>query len=228
MSHSDTVSESYLSLAATDPLSADLDALYNAIDHYLADLPLAERLTEAGRWLARLADLYVARADLFLNTWQNTYHPTEPFLSPEVVGRWVVQSQCLHLDDWLSHPDPHFYPEDRLSPTSVVSTVEKDVLLAWADEITEDLPDMLNIPEDEDPTAWMRALASFWQRHPDQNVSWHDLCSATELPPAATFLALLLGGYPHHRDPGTGFYDNHGIWVQMLPQLQEAGVPEED
>jgi hypothetical protein len=222
MSRSDTVSDSHLSLAvalaATDPLSADLNALYHAIDHYLADLPLAERLTEAGRWLARLADLYVARADLFLNTWQNTYHPTEPFLSPEVVGRWVVQSQFLHLDDWLSEPDPHYYPEDRQSPCTQVEEVEKSALLNWIDDYEEgaDLPDMLTIPEDEDPTTWMLTLREFWQRHPNQNVSWHDLCSATGLPPAATFLALLLAGYPHHRKEDSKFYDPNGIWVLRI------------
>jgi hypothetical protein len=206
-----------VALAVTDPLSADLDALYHAIDHYLADLPLAERLTEAGRWLARLADLYVARADLLLNTWQNKHHPTEPLLSPEAVARWVVQSQFLHLDDWLSDPDPHAYPPDRQSPSSsVVSPVEKGVLLAWADELADDLPEVLEIPEDEDPTAWMHSLASFWLGYSGRQVSWHDLCQLVDLPPAAAFLALLLGGYPHHRATGTEFYEPNGVWVLRI------------
>jgi hypothetical protein len=90
-------------------------------------------------------------------------------------------------------------------------------LLDWIDTFEEDLPEVLEIPEDEDPTAWMSVLASFWDKFEGHQVGWADLCSLTRLPPGALLLAVLLGGYPHYRHEGTDFYDNHGVWVQSNP-----------
>jgi hypothetical protein len=214
---------------AAEPATAnltDLASLFAAFDQHLATLPLAEQLAEAGRWLAALTDLYCSRADCLLTAWQNKHHPTEPVIT-DTLDDLFTQSQSFDLADLFEEPDPHYYPADRATPTSQVGVVDKADLLDWIDTQAEDFPEVLEIPEDEDPTAWMQALREFWQRHPDQNVSWHDLCLATELPPAATFLALLLGGYPHQREPGTDFYDPTGIWVQPLT-VPVVGGPGED
>jgi hypothetical protein len=194
----------------------DLATLFDAFDQHLATLPLAEKLGEAGRWLAHLADLYVAHADLLLTGWQNKHHPTEPVLS-DALDDLFTQSQLLDLADLFEDPDPHYYPADRNSPTTQVAAIDKAELLAWVDAQEEDFPELLTIPEDEDPTAWMAALATFWDRFEAHQVGWADLCNATGLPPGALLLAVLLGGYPHHRQEGTGFYENAGVWVLTKP-----------
>jgi hypothetical protein len=216
---SDPFTHMELERAAAEPLEADLLALFATLDDHLKTLPLGEQLAEAGRWLARLADLYVTRADLWLDGWHNKYHPTEPVLSEDFLSRWVIHTQSLDLGEWLDDPDPHYYPADRNSPTTMVAAIDKDELLAWVDahEDGADLPEVLEIPEDEDPTAWMAALANFWRQHTDADpIPWPELCNRVGLPPGALMLAVLLGGYPHHRAPGTEFYDNQGVWVQTL------------
>jgi hypothetical protein len=205
----------------------DLATLFAAFDQHLASLPLAEQLGEAGRWLAHLTDLFCSRADLLLSEWQNKHHPTEPVLT-DALDDLFTQSQFLDLANLFEDPDPHYYPADRNSPTSQVGVVDKAELLDWIDAQPEELPEVLNIPEDEDPTAWMAALAKFWQQHADADpIPWPDLCNRVGLPPGALLLAVLLGGYPHQRAPGTEFYDNKGVWVQTLT-MQDAGVPGEE
>jgi hypothetical protein len=195
---------------------ADLATLFATFDQHLATLPLAEQLAEAGRWLAALTDLYCSRADCLLTAWQNKHHPTEPVIT-DTLDDLFTQSQSLDLADLFEDPDPHFYPADRATPTSQVGVVDKADLLDWIDTQAEDFPAVLEIPEDEDPTAWMAVLASFWDRFEGHQVGWADLCSLTGLPPGALLLAVLLGGYPHHREAGTGFYENAGVWVKPNP-----------
>jgi hypothetical protein len=200
-----------------------LTTLLTALDQHLerlATLSLAEQLAEAGQSLAHLTDLFYSRAGLLLSEWQDTHHPTEPVLA-HALDDLFTQSQVLDLSDLFQDPEPHAYPADRQSHTSLVSPIDKDVLLAWADEQRDDLPEVLEIPEDEDPTAWKHSLASFWLGYSGRQVSWHDLCQLVDLPPAATFLALLLAGYPHHRQEGTEFYDNDGVSVQRLGERRE-------
>jgi hypothetical protein len=204
-----------LELGSTDSIATDLTALFAAFDQHLAALPLAEQLGEAGRWLAHLTNLYVARADLLLTGWQNKHHPTEPVLS-DALDDLFTQSQFLDLADLFEEPDPHYYPQDRNSPTTKVAAIDKAELLAWVDAQAEELPEVLQIPEDEDPTSWMQVLADFWDGCEAHQVNWADLCNTTGLPPGALLLAVLLGGYPHHRQPGTKFYDNAGVWVTPI------------
>jgi hypothetical protein len=199
----------------------DLATLFAAFDQHLATLPIAEKLGEAGRWLAHLADLYVAHADLLLTGWQNKHHPTEPVLT-DALDDLFTQSQFLDLADLFEEPDPHFYPAARNSPTTQVAAIDKADLLDWIDAQPEELPEVLEIPEDEDPTAWMAELANFWNGFEAPQVNWADLCSLTRLPPGALLLAVLLGGYPHYRHEGSDFYDNHGVWVQPNPLRQDA------
>jgi hypothetical protein len=202
---------------ATDDLT-DLATLFAAFDQHLATLPLAEQLGEAGRWLAHLTDLYVTRADLLLSGWQNKHHPTEPVIT-DALNDLFTQSQFLDLGELFEDPDPHFYPPNRNSPTTQVGFIDKDELLAWVDAQPEEWPEVLEIPEDENPTAWMSVLANFWNGSESIQVGWSDLCSLTRLPPGALLLAVLLGGYPHHRQEGTDFYDNDGVCISRYPPL---------
>jgi len=195
-----------LSTAIKFPETADFHGLCNALESEIAHQPVREQLQIAAQVLVELAQVYAARVELLLSSWERRYNPAEPVVDLENCVELFVQS--LHLDvAELFEPDaPVNYPENRSSRKtsvadgSLVHQVDKSVMLnALEATVTEpaqtpDDTDPLNMAHAENISQWSEAISAWMHKKSSSElVSLLEFQQGLRMPIVEVWLGLLLG-----------------------------------
>lgn len=202
--------------AIADPISADLRALLNELERALLGLPQEMQLRVAGMFLGQLAEIYAARAEQLLDSWETKYNPiqTEPVITAEMLQEVLRHTMTLNLDGVLEIPN--LYPDHSASENSLVGAISETNLLEFLNQIDQERAkrDAFDVAHDEDISAWVAAIADWMQQQSQYPVSLIELQRSLKMPLIEIWLALLLGGYAIEQRGD--FYQLDGIWVSSI------------
>ena len=212
--------ETVLKNATSNPEQVDFFELLDTLEQYLADAGHYDVLSIAGTMLMHLTDIYVKRAEHFLNSWEENYcvSDTEPVITDDMLASFLRQTMSLDLDSMMdgngcvarSPSEP-----DGVSDESVAGTVDKEVLLDVIDEM-EVRQHALAIAHDESVSEWAQIISQ-WMHNHQQGAYLRDIVSAltktnAKMTLVKVWLGLLLGGY--RLEQRGSFYEIETIWVQ--------------
>ena len=219
-----------LATALEFPATAELHALYEALDRLMTGQPLASQLKIAGTVLLQLSEIYAARFNLSISDWESQHQPLEPIVSLESCVDLFVQSLSLNLSELFEVASPVQYPAQRKRPAtgSQVAEVDKQTLLQLADQMvpqssweaweTTDLSSadlavqIQHLAHDENVEQWSAIIRNFLTTSSQmQDSQLLDMQQRVNMPLIELWLGLLLGGY--HLEQRGDFYDSQSIWV---------------
>lgn len=217
-----------LVVALQSPAETELSRLYIALDNALMGRPLAIQLQIAGTVLAQLAEIYTARFDLSIATWESQHQPLErlePIIDLESCIDLFVQSLSLNVSELFEAAPPVQYPHHRKQARSRVAEVEQDSRLQWADQMAEranwetgradnaDLSAQIRqLAHDENVEQWSGAIRAVLSASEPSQGNWlYEMQAQVELPLIELWLGLLLGGYQLEQQGD--FYDGQSIWI---------------
>ena len=190
---------------------------------------MRQQLQTAAEVFAQLAQIYAARVEELLSSWERRYNPTEPTVDLEDCVDLFVQSLHLDVADLFEAPESVNYPENRRSRTihsdnSLVGAVDKAVLLEVLEEELDDetaKSQALAVAHGEDISAWVEAIAQYFNSKQAESVPLIELAKQVKYPVVQgekkgsalvkTWVALLLGGFTLSQC--SEFYDPIGVWV---------------
>lgn len=215
-----------LALALELPTSAQLEPLYQALEHLMSGKPLALQLQIAGTVLLQLSEIYVARFDQSVAEWESQYQPLEPVVSLESCVDLFVQSLSLNLSELFEAPVGVQYPAQRKQAAegSSAAEVDKETLLHLADQAEQsragesaslseaDLAAQIQeLAHDENVEQWSARIEGFLRSSPSNSSRLLEMQHQLGMPLIELWLGLLLGGYG--LEQRGDFYDARSIWI---------------
>lgn len=212
-----------LSAAAAQPLTANMNQLWQDLEVAIAPLPQQLQLAIASVAILRIAQIHADRAQSLLDEWEATHHSDdEPVLSEDLLAPMLRQTMTLALDALLE-PPPLYPRSSHSNSQSVAGVVDKAAMLGALDEMAaqrSDEEDPTQVAYVEDISAWSRAIAEYFSSRQVQSLPLLELIQKVRYPIqkqqdsgsrlVKTWLALLLGGFRLEQQE---FYDLESIEV---------------
>jgi hypothetical protein len=161
-----------------------------------------------------LAEIHAAKADRFLMDWEERHNDEGPMMEEDLLAGLVQRTMYLDLSDLITSKTK----ATRKAPTdSVANPVEKKQVLKMLEQMEDEKvtkQQALSVAHDENVSAWIEAIAQWWQQNSAQGVWFSELSAALKqssppMSPIKVFLALLLGSYQLQQP--NGFYSD--IWI---------------
>jgi len=185
--------------AAATPALADLQRLWAQIEPALEQLPIQEQLRLGSEVIEQLAGIYQAKANYWLEDWENTYDPQDPAFSGDWLQGFVRQSQHLDLSE-LTAPIQRRprQPQEaqQTDQDSVVGEVPKANVLNMLDQVDLEVQKetALAVAHEERIQDWVSEIHHWFDQHP-QPLPLRQLQQQLGWPLVQLWLSLLLGGF---------------------------------
>jgi hypothetical protein len=185
--------------AAAAPALADLQRLWAKVEPVLEQLPIREQLRLGSEVIEHLAGIYQAKANYWLEDWENSYDPQDPAFSGDWLQGLVRQTQHLDLSE-LTAPVQRRprKPKDsqRTEQESVVGEVPKANVLKMLDQVDLEAQKAtaLAVAHEERIQDWVTEIHRWFDQHP-QPLPLRQLQQQLGWPLVQLWLSLLLGGF---------------------------------
>ncbi len=203
--------------AFNQPANANINWLLRELEKALDGLSISLQLQVAGNILAQLAEIYAARAEQLLDSWEERHRPVsfEPILTQEMLQEVLRQTMSINLEELLEEHDAS--PRVLRPVESVVSEVPKDNLLEFIHTVEreEEKQRAFAIAHDENVSAWSQTISQWMQLHKTPKIPLLELQRSLQMPLINLWLAVLLGGYGIEQRGD--FYQIDTIWVSDIP-----------
>jgi len=181
-----------LETATKFPQTADFSQLCDALEWEISEQSTAEQLIVAADVFVQLSQIYAARVELLLSSWERRYKPSEPVVDLENCVELFVQSLHLDVADLFEPIEPVNYPENRRSQitsikddSSLVGEVDKAVLLeVLGQELDEEtaIAEALAVAHAEDISAWVEAISLCFDSTQSPSLSLVELVKKVKYP----------------------------------------------
>lgn len=156
------------------PEQVDFEGLLAEVEKGISQVPEAEQLRLAGEAFLRLAEVYAARSETWMEEWEQASQ--DPMVERGFFDDLVRQTMAVDLSELMEPAPPRKQRSRRevRQEGSIVAAVEKEAVLAMVDQMeAEALKEevVLAHPEgsallcahDENVSAWVDAIAG-WLR----------------------------------------------------------------
>ena len=180
------------------PEQVNFEGLLADVDQSIAQTPESEQLRLAGEAFLRMAEVYAARSEAWMEEWEQASR--DPVVERGFFDDLVRQTMAVDLSE-LMEPAP---PRKRRSKRetrqegSIVAEVEKAAVLAMVDQMEAEAmrkEEVLAIAHDENVTAWIKAIKDWLQSAATEQMQFVQLCQGLEMPQIEIWLGVLLGGF---------------------------------
>ncbi|MEO0869694.1 MAG: hypothetical protein AAFY17_14915 [Cyanobacteria bacterium J06642_11] len=204
--------------AAEMPEEANILELWRQFEGVMAQLPRHEQLRMGGDVLAQLAEICEAKSEILWEDWQDANNTEGPVVDGDWLQGLTRQTQEIDFSALVQRSgNAKPLPHDEVAPEdSVVGEVDKAAVLAWADEVTDELTltaakeQALAVSHSEDVSAWVAAIAAKPVGVPQRLI---DLQQQLRMPLIEVWIAALLGGF--RLEQRGNFYQTEEIWLSI-------------
>lgn len=197
--------------AAEIPEEANILELWQQFEVVMAELPWREQLRMGGEVLAQLAEICEAKSEVLWEDWQDAHNSEGPVMDGEWLRGLTRQTQEIDFSELVQRSNRSAGDQDEDSGAdSVVSEVDKQLVLALVDELTweEAKAKALASSHAEDVSAWVAAIAAKRQSVPQRLV---ELQKQLQMPLIEVWIGVLLGGF--QLEQRGDFYEVDEIWL---------------
>lgn len=207
------------------PEQVDFDGLLAEVEEAISQVPEeSERLQLAGEAFLRMAKVYAARSETWMEEWEQASR--DPVVERGFFDDLVRQTMAVDLSELMEPAQPRKQRSKRevRQEGSIVVAVEKEVVLAMVDQMEAEAlrkAEVLAHPEgsallyahEENASAWIGSINGWLQTATADQVLFTQLCQILEMPPIQVWLGVLLGGF--ELESQGEFYDGL-LWVRRL------------
>lgn len=212
--------------AEQTPEQCDLNQLCNGLEAAITTIPLTQQLKTAAAAFFQIAEIFVLRAEILLNDWEQTHSDEGPALEEDDLSELLRQSMSLELDELIAEPEPYTrqFPSHTPSVESVAVSVDKAALLEAFDseiELVEAVAHATSaamaLAEEEDVPGWARVIAQWMQQKDDaEAISLDQLQQELRMPVVEVWMGVLLSQEQQFELEQRGeFYSVHGVWLRQ-------------
>ncbi|MEM9486264.1 MAG: hypothetical protein AAGA83_21510 [Cyanobacteria bacterium P01_F01_bin.116] len=197
--------------AADMPEEANILELWQQFEVVMDELPWREQLRIGGEVLAQLAEICEAKSEILWDDWQDANNSDGPVMDGDWLRGLTRQTQEIDFSELVQRSNRSATGQDEDSGAdSVVSEVDKQLVLALVDELTleESKAKALAVSHSEDVSAWVTAISAKRKPVPQRLI---DLQQQLKMPLIEVWIALLLGGF--QLEQRGDFYELEGIWL---------------
>jgi hypothetical protein len=210
--------------ASSDPLAAEFNPIWQALDQVLPELAIVEQLQTAAVTISQVADIFQVQAESVFEELDATATQDGPRMSADAFDRYVRQYMAIDFADYIEEPESLPRAKRTTQETdgfyTIVATVEKTELLeVLHEEIelteAEAHAEALSVAHGEDVMAWIEAIR---EQLGEETIALEVLRSRLGMAFIELWLGLLLGGYGLSRAEEVeeeAFYSEIGILVQV-------------
>ncbi|MEM9807485.1 MAG: hypothetical protein AAF959_19650 [Cyanobacteria bacterium P01_D01_bin.56] len=198
--------------AADMPEAANILELWRQFEVVMEELPWREQLRIGGEVLSQLAEICEAKSEVLWDDWQDANNSDGPVMDGDWLRGLTRQTQEISFSNLVQRSGNKEIQEQGESSEndSVVSEVDKQLVLALVDELTleEVKAKALAVSHAEDISVWVQALSTRKGQEPQKLV---DLQSQLNMPLVEVWIAALLGQFT--LEQRGNFYETQGIWI---------------
>ncbi len=205
--------------AAEMPEEANILELWQQFEVVMDELPWREQLRMGGEVLAQLAEICEAKSEVLWEDWQDAHNSDGPVMDGEWLRGLTRQTQEIDFSELVQRSNRSVGEQDEASDAdSVVSEVDKQLVLALVDELTleEAKAKALAVSHAEDVSAWVAAIeqaltSQFASKRSSAPQRLIELQQQLRMPLIEVWIAALLGGF--QLEQRGDFYEVEGIWL---------------
>ncbi|MEM6448129.1 MAG: hypothetical protein AAF704_16425 [Cyanobacteria bacterium P01_D01_bin.123] len=216
-----------LDKAAVSPVELDLNALLDKLDQMVASLEGDRKLALAGETLDQLAGVWQIRTEEMLLDWRDRFEGAR--LADDWLGALYQPPDSFNVAEFEIPLLGVRKPRTRLPIDSetLVEEVDKDTLLAWADEREREISTMeevVQLAHEESIQEWAEAIARVLEHHKGE-ATLQTLCKESRVGEdkrSLVWVEAILGCLLSH-EPGfrllraEEFYGRSDrVWIQPL------------
>lgn len=196
------------------PEQVDFERLLGEVEEAISQVPESEQLRLAGEAFLRLAEVYAARSETWIEEWEQASR--DPVVERGFFDDLVRQTMAVDLSELIEPAPPRKQRSKRefRQEGSIVAEVEKVAVLAMVDQMeAEAVKKVLAIAHDEDVSRWIATITiTHWlEAVPTRRASFAQLCRSLRMPKVEVWLGVLLGEF--ELEQGEEFYSNT-LWVK--------------
>lgn len=198
------------------PERVDFEELLAEVDEAISQVPESEQLRLAGEAFLRLAEVYAARSETWIEAWEQASR--DPVVEQGFFDDLVRQTMAVDLSELMELAPPRKQRSGRETKQagSIVAAVEKEAVLAMVDQMEVEAAkkeDVLAIAYNENVSAWIEAINGWLQTATADQVQFTQLCQILKMPPIEVWLGVLLGGFELEAQ---GEFYSGLLWVREL------------
>jgi hypothetical protein len=221
-----------LQTANDDPIAAEFDSVWKALEDLLPELPLSAQIETVSNAIEQVTDIFQVQAESIFEALDATATMNGPTMASDAFDRYVRQSMEIDFEDYM---EPFEIEPSERSPRGARSSehefysqakpIDKTILLeALHEEIgltdMEVQESVLSIAHGENVTEWIATLRCFVLEKP---IEFQQLLACVDLALVELWLGLLLGGYELRRSANLSsnssaeaedFYSFVGLLIQ--------------
>ncbi|MEM9804789.1 MAG: hypothetical protein AAF959_05880 [Cyanobacteria bacterium P01_D01_bin.56] len=199
--------------AADMPEEANILELWQQFEVVMDKLPWREQLRMGGEVLAQLAEICEAKSEVLWDDWQDANNSDGPVMDGDWLRGLTRQTQEISFSDLVQRSginDIQGQGEGNEND-SIVSEVDKQLILALVDELTLDevKSKALSVSHVEDVSTWVQALSTLKGKEPQNLI---DLQQQLKMPLVEVWIAALLGQFT--LEQRGDFYETQGVWIR--------------
>ena len=198
--------------AADMPEEANILELWQQFEVVMVELPWREQLRMGGEVLAQLAEICEAKSEVLWDDWQDANNSDGPVMDGDWLRGLTRQTQEISFSDLVQRSSIKDIQgqEEGNENDSIVSEVDKQLVLALVDELTLDevKSKALSVSHAEDVSTWVQALSMLKGKEPQNLI---DLQQQLKMPLVEVWIAALLGQF--NLEQRGDFYETQGVWI---------------
>lgn len=198
------------------PEQVDFEELLAEVEEAISQVSESEQLRLAGEAFLRLAEVYAARSETWIEEWEQSSR--DPIVERGFFEDLVRQTMAVDLSELMEPAPPRKQRSKRAGRQagSIVAAVEKEAVLAMVDQMEAEAAKkeaVLAIAHDENVSAWIEAINGWLQTATTDQVQFNQLCQILKMPPIEVWMGVLLGGFELESQ---GEFYSGLLWVRKL------------
>lgn len=203
------------------PEQVDFQGLLAEVEEMITQVPESKQLRMAGEAFLRMAEVYAARSDIWIEEWEQAAR--DPVVERGFFNDLVRQTMAADLSELMEPAPVRKRRTKRAKVTeaeegSLIVSVNKAALLAMVDKLEEEAAieeerkqQVLQIAHSENVSQWIEAISQWLRTVPHKQVSFQQLCQSLGMLRVEVWLGLLLGEF--ELEQGEDFYSD-ALWVK--------------